>query len=512
MKKLKRIVALLLCAIVPFGLVACDKTDEEQGAGNIQISYWNSGWGDEWLFKIAESFMENNPGYTVEIDSSVADGKISDLLPIPDENPYDLIMGVNTKSALRAEYYEPLDDVLTAINEGETKTIGEKMGEAITSVLVDSDGHYKSLFFGSGFYTIVYNVEIFEKYDIEEPKTTDELKGTVELLKGYGVAPFIHFSGGGYLHALFWTWAMQYNNYNDFYKITENPSLEKMTDDENGIKQALQVVYEIIGDDDNYHQGSTGMDFTTCQSTFLAPSSRTGKEIAMMINGSWMQNEMKNSEEEITTNVRSMKTPIVSSIINKCTTIKDDQTLSKVISAIDKGKTSFSGISQADFDLIKKARTVEITNTTALECMVPNYSDCIDGAKKFLTYFYSDQALKEFADSTHVLSLVSFDDETIKIDNSNYSTFEKSQYDIALKSKPIVEGMTQKKHEIFSDGGLSLLGGYKGGAYVTALEGINGSSSAKVKNSEELWEKIKVSVTELWPTSWANIGLTPPEN
>ena len=53
--------------------------------------------------------------------------------------------------------------------------------------------------------------------------------------------------------------------------------------------------------------------------------------------------------------------------------------------------------------------------------------------------------------------------------------------------------------------------GYKSGVYVTALEGIKGTSS-KIKDAEDLWEKVKVSVTENWPTSWANIGLTPPQN
>jgi hypothetical protein len=39
MKKITRLIAMLLCAMLPFGCVACGK--EDGGSGTIQISYWN---------------------------------------------------------------------------------------------------------------------------------------------------------------------------------------------------------------------------------------------------------------------------------------------------------------------------------------------------------------------------------------------------------------------------------------------------------------------------------------
>lgn len=506
----KKIIAFVLCLCTLLSVTACSNTNVG-GSGTIQISYWKSGWGDEWLYDIKDAFEAKNPNYTVEIDSSAADGDIANLLPIPDENQYDIIMGSSTDSKLKSVYYENLDDVVTAKNAGETKTVGEKIGSQLLSYIQDADGHYKSLFWGTGYYGIVYNKDIFDKYEYEEPRTTDELNALIEVMKDYdSVVPFIHFENGGYLHSMLWTWAIQYAGADNFYNLTIDPDLSKLTDDENGVLKGLEVIFDIVNDKNNYYTGSDGMPFTTAQATFLAPSSRSGKEIAMMVNGPWLEQEMQNSEDELNKNNKMMKTPVISSIIDKCNTIGDDQTLSEVIKAIDEGKTSYSGVSQTDFNTVKTAREVEMTNAINLEFCVPNYSDNITGTKEFIKFFYSDEALKIWANTTKTLSLVDFDDETIAIDTKDFSMFNKSMLDLSKKSSAIIENRTNKAHTVFVNGGLSVVEGYESGLYVSSMSGVKSKPDSKIKSASDVWNKIKSNIEENWESSWANIGLQPP--
>ena len=505
MSKIRKLIALILCGSSLLGCTACGGGKQQTGgSGVIQISCWEAGWGSEWLYAMAERFEDLNPQYTVEIDASSADGSIKNLLPVPDNNPYEVIFGGNSDPTLYSSYAN-LNDVMTSKYKDEAKTIEEKIGKEYCEVLKNREGDYDRLFFGTGYYGIIYNGDIFEAHDYEVPKTTNEMVALIETMKVDEVVPFIHFVNGGYWHGMLWTWAMQYVGHEEFYEMCKAPTLESLTDDENGISQALDVIYQMVGDKDNYMQGSSGFDFTTSQSLFLAPSSRSGKEIAMMVNGSWLENEMKNSEDELNQNMLIMKTPVLSSIIGKCSTIKDDETLAKVIEAVDRGKTSFAGISSEDFELIKKARLVEVSNADGNQICVPYYSDNIEGAKDFVRFFYSDEGLKIWAEKTQIMPLANFDDASIKIDTSTFSSFEKSQIEFAKKSRPVCEGYTNARHQIFISGGASLTAGFNNAGYVSSM------MNYPPKTSAEIWSGIKTNIQENWAGYWANAGLELPQ-
>jgi hypothetical protein len=90
--------------------------------------------------------------------------------------------------------------------------------------------------------------------------------------------------------------------------------------------------------------------------------------------------------------VRMMKTPVISSIIEKCPTIPNDQTLSAVIEAIDNGLDSYTGVSNEDFNRVAQARGVVI-HQDGVSAFVKKGSANATLAKEFLRFMTSDQAI-----------------------------------------------------------------------------------------------------------------------
>jgi hypothetical protein len=155
--------------------------------------------------------------------------------------------------------------------------------------------------------------------------------------------------------------------------------------------------------------------------------------------------------------------------------------------------------------LIQNARQVEVTNATALEICIPNYSDNITGAKEFVKFFYSDAGLKIWAEKTQILGLAQFDNPATKIDTTKFSAFAKSQYEFAKKARPVSEGSTKARHDIFVSGGASLVAGFDNGGYAAAM------TSQPSKNGATIWASIKENLTKNWATYWANAGLDVPK-
>lgn len=507
-KKLGKLVAVTMSAVMLLGVSACGDNPSGSGdGGTISISLWDTGWGSDWLYAMKDAFTKKYPEYTVEISASVSDGDITNDMPNPDEHEFDIFMGCNNDLELYSSYYELLDDVVAGVNDGESKTVGEKIGTEYLSMMQTAEGHYDKLSYGTGYYTIMYKGDIFEKYGYEVPNTTDELVALVNTMKTEDdVVPFIHFTNGGYWHSMLWTWAIQYAGSKDFYDMSKNPTLAALTDDNNGIPQGLSVLDSLIRDVNNYYTGSSGMTFSIAQSTYLAEAEAlNGVEIAMMVNGAWLENEVKSSESKLNETVKAMKTPVVSSIIERCPTINDDETLSAVIDAIDSGKTSYSGVSEADFERIATARKVEVTNAPALEICIPNYSDNIEGAKKFVKYFYSDEALQIWYNCTHVRQFANFDNASLTYDTAGLSTFAKSQLELMNHSAPVAEGRPHSSHSIFSLGGASLVAGYDNGGYAAAM--VN----QPPETYKDIWNNIKTNFNRNWNTYWSNAGLSVPE-
>ena len=414
---MKKIISFALMGVMSLATVFATGCKGNNGgqdsATDIEITFWRSGMGDDFMKEIVKAFEEKYPEYNVELNSETTNTAISDnIMNGAKYNTVDLYFEPIPSNSL-FQYLEPIDDVLTMVNEGESKKISEKINKSLLDNYRFYDGKYYTLPYGGGVCGIVYNEDLMQGHQI--PKTTDELRHLVmDLYSEYeegdvkvDCKPFIYFSGGYWEYA-YNAWQVQYDGldyyYNTFSTLGQDPAVlgtnnekpnQEILTKKDGRYQALKVM-ETLLDSQYIVSTSNSADHTEQQTKFL-----NGKA-TMMCNGAWMNNEMKNSDAS-SKNFNIMPTPVISAIVDNLTDVKSDFMLSAVIDVVDKvvdGEVDINTIKQengtykigenficeSDWNKIYEARTIIWENYSQHAICIPNYAVAKEGAKKFATW------------------------------------------------------------------------------------------------------------------------------
>lgn len=516
MKRLKRVAALLLAGVmVGTILTGCGSKSGKKAGGNgkqtdIEIGLWNSGLGEQWLKDVIAAFNEEYPEYNVFYTASASASTIKSTFDVED-NTVDLYF---TSERLQMEKLEPLDDILEATAPGDKTTLAEKFNENYLKNAKSTDGHYYQLTFGGGVIGFIYNKELFEKAGITElPRTTNELAIVCDKLYSKGITPICHFKGNGYYEYLSEAWIYQYDGaeYSDrFWTCTDEKGNTPSKDvflQKDGRYEVLGA-YEKILTTEYVMEGSNSIDHVTAQTQFLNDSA------AMMVNGSWVSNEMASIGATMD-KFAMMRTPVLSSLVNQLSTVKSDGQLRKVISAIDSvadGDKQLSDyqsgsdysvdgltVSAADWDRIYTARFTVATNYAGATAYIPNYSDNIDGAKKFLSFLYSDAGYKVYAKSLKCPMPIHLSDGG-SLDYSSWSDFQKSQVALLEEAAALPVYNVAFRHPIFVTGGATRFAGINYSAKLSA------SNKSDRKTAEGIWEELIATVNDSYENKWlANI-------
>lgn len=506
MRKMKKTLAILLATIFVTGsLAGCSGTKknsdgEVAGKKNIEISYWNAGMGSVWLDNLIEAFEEKYPDYHVYYNASAAGESYKAAFGTEEADTVDLYLGTYLG---QTEYLEPLNDVLDTTIEGESKSIREKF-HADYLALEENDGKYYTLSMGGGIMGIVYNKEMFDEAGITQlPRTTNELALVASTFTDNGIPAFCHFKTKGYWNWITEVWTSQYEGY-DYYLNTlyKNPSKDVLLK-KDGRYETIKVLEKLITPESTL-QGSNTASHIEIQTRFLQ-----GK-CAMMVNGSWLVNEMPDTEK--IDNFFMMKTPVISSVIDKLTTINSESVLRNVITAIDNvtdGTESIdtykSGddytvngttVSAADWNHVKSARNSFSSSYNGNVASIPTYSDNIEGAKLFLQFLYSDEGLKIYTDTTHVTLPIDLDHTTI--DTSEWNAFEKNQVELFEHMELNVNQDIKSRHKIY-EGGASTFTSFN---YIAPL---CTNSEADKMDADEIWAKITAIIDADYGDWEANI-------
>ena len=405
------------------------------------------------------------------------------------------------------------------VNAGETMKVGEKIKSTLLPNYKFYDGKYYTLPYGGGVCGIVYNGDLMEGYEI--PNTTDELRNLVFDLytDKKDCKPFIYFNGGYWEYA-YNIWQAQYDGldyyYNTFSTLgqdisvlgtaSENPSLEVLKT-KDGRYEALKVL-ETLLDSQYIVAGSNSAGHTTQQTKFL-----NGRAV-MMCNGAWMNNEMKTASST-TQNFKVMKTPVISAIVDNLTDVKSDKMLSQVIDVIDQvidGEIEVSEVQNADgtykigeksicaedWARVYEARNMIWENYSQHGICIPKYASAKEGAKKFVAFYFSDEAQKIMNDMTHMSLPFTFENQENAPDVSTWSIFEQSMYGFASKYNMIglVEG---RRSLVFTRGGAAEYG------YVDFIGSMSQQSGAL--SADEIWTKVTDTFDKNWNTYLSNAGL-----
>lgn len=518
MKTMKKLAALGLAAIMVLSVAGCGgngddkKKPDHNGGKEVEISYWNSGMGTAFLDALCKAFNEKQSEYYVYYNATAASGAVTATYPLPDVDTIDLYMSgvINDTSHMAT-----LDDVLEATADGDTKSIKEKFDASHLESEVDADGHYYSLTWGGGALAMIYNKALFQKAGIEiTPRTTDELAVVCDTLLENGITPHTHYmdeAGNTYWTYMEEVWHAQYDGFdyyrNNFYACKDeagtSPSKDVLTT-KDGRYQVLKAMEKFITPE-YVLPGSNSQDHITMQTKFL------NDDIGMMVNGSWVANEMAGTGSMDDYGV--MKTPVISSITDKLTTVKSDALLRKLISAIDDvadGKADISEyqsgdgyvvdgkeISAADWDRVAEARGMVAVNYPQQALFIPSYSDVVDGAKEFLKFYYSDEGQKIFSEHLHYTLPISLSEG--EIDTSNWNGFEVEMNKVFQNATTCVSEYIKNRHDIFINGGAKPFASYNFVVYFCA------SNAADRVTADEAWDEIVKKIDNSYKGWLANI-------
>lgn len=489
---LKKCLAIVIVSIMVISnIVGCaEKTDGGKKKGKqteIQVVLLTQ-LGTNWFDAIVEKFEEKYPEYKIAyvgVDSTTA---MKATYGLEDTDVYDLYVG--TKIA-DVTYMEPLNDILETTVKGESKTIGEKFNPAYLA-MEEYNGNYYMLTCGGGHYGFMYNKNLFQQAGIEElPRTTNELAMTCDMLADENIIPLCHFNSDGYYKYINEVWWAQYDGVEAWKDFYNNPTKEKMTT-QDGRYEVLKV-HEQINTPDNVWLGSNSASGRAAGEQFW-----DGKCAITVGSGSFNER------------FGVMKTPVISSIIDKLTSVKTERVLRDLITAIDavtEGTESEDtykegdhylvngkSVDATDWNRVKEARNMLPISYGGHSVFVPTYSDEKEGAKKFITFLYSDEGYQTYLDVTG--SPLPLTLSNGGIDSSQWDVTRKENAARLEQAEALVSYITMAKHEIFLAGGADPFCNY------LMVANMSAQSEQSRKNAREVWDIITTQIEEKYEKSW----------
>ena len=504
-QKIVKIFAVLLVAVLLcVGAVGC--TDEFAGKIRVRISVFNGGYGLDWLNALTDAYEANHDEVRFDVHESDRTSQETEIKS--GVSDYDIYFGgltlynyvgttQNTFADLSA-VYESMDGYLLDTYEDWYRA---------------PDGKYYSIPWGAGIGGIVYHEsamnEIGAAMGFDLPNTTDQLIDVAAKIKQYAAQtdqarslyPFCYSLEDEYWNYMMEPWFAQYTgltNWNNFWNGTDwqGRHYQNTIVADPGIQRSLEVLEVLLDYDNGYNHANSQTDnFTNAQFRFLSGQS------VMMVNGDWLISEMNrggNYTEEEVADVKMMKTPVISSIVEQ---LEDknmtDDTLSAIIDEVDAGAESSTLCSQNDFNRIKEARNIVLSIGNINTVLVPDYADNRDIAIDFLKYMYSEEGVIAHA-SSGVMGLP-VEHDFLNDSRFNTNPFLNSIYEMMNEGTMIFQSVN--KDPIFAQNGLKLINNYNAG-YVSVLVA---SHEKDRQSAEEIYTHNVEYVVGHWSTFMQNL-------
>lgn len=423
MKKEKKGLALILGAVmlaqVLWGCTSPGKAPEQEAdSSTLQIGIVAKGYGDEFAYKLAEAF-EVKTGIKTEVvkSSAASDWVNGQLLAGAENNDIDIIFDINPRAMRNVAVenyvkgyeraYVDLSEIYDEVPEGydTDRTLKELISSNALSASTwgSTDGDYgngKQYFavYATGMEGLIYNADLFETYNIEIPKTTNELFGAMDQIKELGaknddgrdIYPYVYSGKANYSNYLGVAWWAQYDGVAVFNNMLEGKDASgNYTADSlksAGKLSAMTIVSKILDRDNGYTDESCyTQSFTDAQMKFL------DGQAFMMSTGEWIEREMQSNFEGQSLNIAMMRIPVNSDIILQCDSVKTEEQLSETIAYIDGEGEKPSYLSDTDLARLKEARSVYCSEGSQHIAYIPAYSNMAEEAKDFFRFMYSKE-------------------------------------------------------------------------------------------------------------------------
>ena len=453
MKKIIAVVTMAVCMFSVFAGAACNKVQNDPETLEIFIADY--GYGYAWLedqielFKEQAWVKEKYPNLNIpKLKTNNADREYAlSRIVAGESNTIDLFFSCQTAGTYTNKinpntgksYFEDLSEsVYGSSVPGESGKVAAKMLPDVYRdyevITMEGESAYYGVPWVNGYMGLIYNKTLLAETlgeDYAIPRTTDGLVRMADDIKeasGNKIAPFIFSASANYWIQIFQTWWAQYDGiegYTAFWsgiiddeytsEIFNNNDLGNVPSVYKGRYESLKVIDALIGyDTGNFHSASSEYIYSEAQRAFL----RNGEGM-IMPNGDWFDMEMSEMGDVNPNNyeITFMKMPVISAIVNECTSVKDDAALDFIVSCIDGGmdyeeakeaygqnNASFTAASQKeldknDYDKIKEARGM-MYRLEGHDAYIPEYATGKEAAKDFLRFLATDISIEQFMRST----------------------------------------------------------------------------------------------------------------
>ncbi len=441
MKNMKKIVALLLVLSMALALGACKGGG---GGGNggrdkntLNVLVFDGGYGTEYVEKIAEAFEAEYPGIDVVVETTDLFSEIQQQVEA-DRYVADVIITTTnyTSLGIKGKVLD-ITDVYNSNAFGESgKTIKEKLGEAADANEFDSK--YYQLPVNAGSTGLVYNKvyldAIYGAGNYELPVTSNGLISMFDDIKSKNAWPIVYTCSTDAEYAVWlrdiWTAQyMGYEEYSNYYNLQytdANGEVKKATSAAElsaamrpAREGALKALANIMSNKLGYAPEScASMTFGQAQAYFVGYTSQPDAKVvnghkgaAFMINGDWLWSEVEKYGQMVDLDIRFMRTPINSAIIDKLSTVNTEAQLVECIKYIDTVLDGTSGtkpayLSDADYDTLLEARRMVWTTHAQQIATIP--ANCSDAnvAKNFLKFMASDSSALMYSDALNGMTSI----------------------------------------------------------------------------------------------------------
>ncbi len=495
-KTLKSVMSLLLAAMMLLPTLTGCGGENQVDKDALVVTVAKLGYGDQWLKDLAAAY-EAKTGTKVQVISKIGETGLSAIKGEMQSQASETdIFFTRAQEYFKSIYkgsvniggtnypceFADLTDVWNSkASEAESVTIKEKM-DPVFEEYHNMDGKYYGIPWANGIMGIVRNNNVWEDLGYTEedmPRTTDELFKLCDDVKAKGMAPFIYSLEAEYYSSFAPIWFAQYEGsesmnyfYNGLDPVGESSSNLYAYD---GQVEALKIVQTLVDPDNGYqHSISNSSSFTDMQSVFLL------NEALFCVNGAWLESEMGDAYKG--TNIEFVKTPVISSLIDKLDTVNDDATLSAVVKFVDGEGEAPAGVSEEDIAIVRDARSnAYVGNGYDHIALVPAYSNKLEDAKDFLRFMCSDEGMNIYYKATFgnqlPLTITTGYDSSVEVTHFRQNVNE------IFAENMICQYSSAEKAKVFAIGGVSRYWYNGSGNFVRALlEGKTPESLCIINN------------------------------
>ena len=428
---MKKVICMILSVIFCMGLFGCGdgpSQGKNEKTTMLKISYFDGGNGDVWLRTIADAFETVYPDVKVDTGSFLNYSNIESMLSAGIYQ-CDLLCSItdNTTGGNKG-YFISLNDVMdNPVSEEEQFTVREKLGAISDASDFTFNGVTNTYQMPShlGATSLCYNkssLDYLFPSGYELPVTT---KGLIKMCndiknteKGWGLVYTLDSDAeyAIYLRDILTAQYMGYENFKLYYEGSyKNANGEvKFASDVSDLnnywhearRSALEVCSTLYNVRNGYVPTSVKqMDFSKAQAYFWGVTSQVDyMPTAFMVNGDWLYSEVEYLNENKASDIRMMRVPINSEIINVLDTVNSEEKLVECVKYVDsqiEGEAAErpAYLSEKDYQRLLEARKMIWTTHCQQTFSIPYNSKCIDIAKEFLRFVASDEGCYLYSSS-----------------------------------------------------------------------------------------------------------------